>query len=51
MKAANGASANQLCTDVVVIGGGLSGLASAIHLACGGMRVVLLACRIVATSL
>ena len=35
-------SPNNLFTDVVVIGGGLSGLASAIHLARGGMAVTLL---------
>lgn len=35
-------SPNDLVTDVVVIGGGLSGLASAIHLARGGLAVTLL---------
>jgi 2-polyprenyl-6-methoxyphenol hydroxylase-like FAD-dependent oxidoreductase len=35
-------SPNDLLTDVLVIGGGLSGLASAIHLARGGIAVTLL---------
>src|ERR1700761_4736024 len=42
MPARNDGSLDDLSTDVVVIGGGLSGLASAIHLARGGMAVTLL---------